>query len=241
MSRNHQTKMAQYGSFSQVVNGQEYAQQNFAGHAQYQPQDLRYQYPPQAYQPMGGDNSARTDCGCGGPGKCGGRCGCGPSCGCKAAVATCLPGPEPSAYFPYAGNTRGAAAYDSAYPNEEDMSSQYPRGCPSAVGYELNVNSLMPASWRAGSVTDSAVVDGSQWSKYAPTRESFDRYITAQGSARLSLATRSPLGRIVGIPDLLRQAPPMPLSASEISFIDSENRLDAIYSAVGRYPTSTEC
>jgi len=213
------------GSPTSVVSGQQYAQQNYAGHQQFQPNDLRYQALPM-----------------------------GASCGMPALPAVsgcnlpsrpaCQTGPEPAAYFPYSGS-QGAAAFDSAYPNEEDMSSMSPRGCASSqqAGYALNVNSLMPASWRSGSNCsgDSAAIDGSQWTKYAPTKEAFDRYITAQGSARLSLNTRNPLARQVGIPDLLRQQPPMPLAAEEIVFSDSSYRLDSIFRQMGRYPTSTTC
>jgi len=151
-------------------------------------------------------------------------------------------GPEPAAYYPYSGG-QAASSYDASYPNEEDMSSLYPRGCPTSqqAGYELNVNSLMPAAWRNNTNCTDAAVDGSQWTKYAPTKEAFDRYITAQGSARLSLTTRSPLGRIVGIPDLLRQAPPMPLAADSIVFNDSSARLDLVFKQMGRYPESTAC
>lgn len=222
------------GSYTNVVSGQEYAQQQWAGHQQYQPYDLRYQtQPAAAAYAMGGTTGAS----CGLP-QLPAVQGCG-----MAARPACAVNPEPSAYYPYSGG-QGAAAFDSAYPNEADMSSQQPRGCPSSqqAGYALNVNTLMPASWRGNSQCgDSAAVDGSQWTKYAPTKEAFDRYITAQGSARLSLNTRNPLARQVGLPDLLRQQPPMPLAAEEIVFNDSSFRQDTIFRQLGRYPSSTTC
>jgi hypothetical protein len=193
------------GAYTNVVSGQEYAQQYMAGHQQYVPNDPRYQ------------------------------------------AQACTASPEPASFYPYSG-TQAAASYDSAFPNEEDMSSLSARGCPvshGAGGYQLNVNSLMPAAWRSNTQScgesGAAAVEGSQWSKYAPTKDAFDRYITAQGSARLSLTTRNPLGRIVGIPDLLRQAPPMPLAAENVVFGDSSFRQDLIFKSLGRYPAETNC
>lgn len=160
-----------------------------------------------------------------------------------AQSGSCSPGPEPASFYPYGENE--GAAYDASYPNAEDMSSKYPRGCGSATsadGYQLNVDSLMPASWRGGaqSCGDQSEA-GSQWAKYAPTKESFDRYITAAGSARLSLNTRSPLGRQTGTPLLLRQGPAVPISAQEYPWNDSGFRQDLVFNQTGRYPTSTAC
>jgi hypothetical protein len=209
------------GTFTSVTSGQEYAQQNYAGHQQYSGNDPRYQA-----QPSCGMVATST-------------------CGVASKQACGAGGVEPASFYPYSGGN-AAAAYDASYPNEEDMSSLYPRGCPASqqAGYELNVNSLMPAAWRSSpgmSGCSGAAVDGSQWTKYAPTKQAFDRYITAQGSARLQLTTRSPLGRQVGVPDLLRQAPPMPLAAEQVVFNDSGMRLDNVFRATGRYPESTSC
>ena len=213
-----------WGAATTVVSGNEYAQQNYAGHQQYQPSDLRYTTMPQGA--TCGQPSFAAVSGCG-----------------QMMKPQCQSNPEPAAYYPYSGS-QGAAAFDSAYPNEEDMSSMAPRSCASSqqAGYALNVNSLMPAAWRGNAQCgDNAAVDGSQWTKYAPTKEAFDRYITAQGSARLSINTRNPLGRQVGIPDLLRQSPPMPLAAEQIVFNDSSFRQDQVFRQMGRYPESTAC
>lgn len=206
------------GTYTSVVSGQEYAQQNMAGHQQFAPNDMRYQAQPSC-------GMVATS-----------------SCGIATRAPCANASPEPAAYYPYSGG-QGAAAYDAAYPNEEDMSSLFPRGCPTSqqAGYQLNVNSLMPAAWRSNTSCSDAALDGSQWTKYAPSKEAFDRYITAQGSARLSLNTRNPSSRIVGIPDLLRQPPPQPLSAENIVFNDSSMRLDNVFRAMGSYPSSTAC
>jgi len=154
----------------------------------------------------------------------------------------CPDGPEPSGYYPYGQHQ--AANYDASYPNAEDLASKYPRGCGGAgpsQGYELNIDSLMPSSWKGpkNCGTDSAA--DSQWSKYAPSKQAFDRYITAAGSARLSLNTRSPLARQTGIPLLLRQGPAVPISAQEYPWGDSSFRQDLVFRQEGRYPTSTSC
>lgn len=206
------------GTFTHTVSGQEYGQQNYAGHQQYQSNDMRYQSQP--------------------------ACGmiATSQCGMASKMPCANSGPEPASYFPYSSGS-AAANYDAAYPNEEDMSSLYPRGCPTSqqAGYGLNVNSLMPAAWRSNTQCTDAV-DGSQWTKYAPTKEAFDRYITAQGSARLSLNTRSSSARQIGIPNLLRSQPPMPLAAEQIVFNDSSLRQDLVFRQLGRYPvSSTEC
>lgn len=72
----------------------------------------------------------------------------------------------------------------------------------------MNPESLMPASWRTSSSSTCNEVDqsneaddkdvNSQWTKYHPTRERYQRYITASGSARLGINTRSPLRKILG-------------------------------------------
>jgi len=210
-------------SKTNVVSGYEYAQQNWAGHQQYVPNDLRYQSLPTG-----------STCSMGGVG----------SNSCSVPQQMCS-NPEPGAYYPYSGGN-ASAAFDSSYPNEEDMSSLAPRGCggmgagQGAQDFALSVNSLMPASWRGGPQA-STELDGSQWAKYAPSKGAFDRYITAQGSARLTLTTRSPLSRQIGVSDLTRPAPPMPLAADNIVFNDSSFRQDLVFNQMGRYPNSTTC
>lgn len=192
-------------NYNQPVSGNAYAQQNFAGHAQYLPNDPRYDS--------------------------------------QTASQYCAPGVEPASYYPYASQA-SAASYDAAYPNEEDMSSKYPRGCANAgadQGYQLNIDSLMPASWKGARNCGDNTADNTQWARYAPSKQSFDRYIQAAGSSRLSMNTRSPLGRQTGIPLLLRQGPPVPISAQEFPFLDSGFRQDLVYRQLGRYPNSTSC
>ena len=98
--------------------------------------------------------------------------------------------------------------------------------------FQLNLDSLMPASWNAtsaanasqagaGACTDSGQSD---WYRYAPDKQSVDRYITSSGSTRFSSITRNPNARLFGQPNLLRTNPPVPLSNGEITFNNSENR-----------------
>lgn len=191
-----------------IVNGNAYAQQNMAGHAQYQPFE-------------------RQD----------------------APLKSCPSGQDPAAYFPYP-QTSGAS-YDMNYPNAEDVASKYPRGPinnptmgtsmdNSNQPYNLNIDSLMPASWRQGTSCASGT-DNTEWSRYSPTKSAFNNYITASGSARLSMSTRSPLSRQVGISDLLRQGPPLPLSGTIMPFSDSSFRQDLIFNQLGRYPSADNC
>ena len=113
-----------------------------------------------------------------------------------AQQSSCPSGPETAAYYPYG---HAAAAFDMHYPNAENEASKYPRGCASQGahhGYELSIDSLMPASWKQQGSKCATQGTGavSQWSKYAPSKAAFDRYITAAGSVRLGLNTRSPPG-----------------------------------------------
>lgn len=148
---------------------------------------------------------------------------------------------EPYSYT----NSGTSAAYSSKYPNEDDMSSRYPRACAAgastgAQGYEMNVDSLMPASWK-GQACSLTSQDQSQWAKYAPSKEAFDAAVTAEGSARLSANTRSPAGRQIGVRNLLLPSPPLPLSTGQVTFNDSGRRQDVVYQSTGFYPQSTAC
>lgn len=161
----------------------------------------------------------------------------------------------PMAHQPWGGANSGKAgpgsnAYAQNWPTEEDPAARFPGnpgdnsgGSCNAQnwGYHLNVDHLMPASWRGPQQCGVESEDTAEWAKYAPSKEAFDRYITAAGSARLSVNTRSPSARQIGIPNLLRGSPPMPLGTSESQFLDSDMRQSLIYSATGQFPTSTNC
>ena len=88
---------------------------------------------------------------------------------------------------------------------------------------------------------------GSDWSRYAPDREGFNRYITAQGSARLQVQSRglgAPNARVVGAvtgANFLRQRPVQPLSNSFMLFNDSSARADSAANATGVYNTWACC
>jgi hypothetical protein len=170
----------------------------------------------------------------------------------------------PMAYHPWgAANSGkvgpGSNAYARNWPTEEDPAARYPRNpgdgpggngnVPSPDetcnaqnwGYHLNVDHLMPASWRGPEQCGVESEDTAEWAKYAPSKEAFDRYITASGSARLGVNTRSSMARQIGIPNLLRGGAPMPLSTYESQFLDSDNRQSLIFSATGQWPSSTNC
>lgn len=159
---------------------------------------------------------------------------------------------------PYAAQAPMAPANDGQWPDSSSpyarypkMSSEYGRGVangmdapsPDDFGYgpTLNVDRLMPASWRKGDSCGDLSEDEAEWARYAPSAGAFDRYITAAGSARLSLNTRSPLARITGTPNLLRQAPKVPVGAFQSEFLDSDFRQSLMFNATGNYPISTDC
>jgi len=152
-----------------------------------------------------------------------------------------------------------APAYNPLFPAMEDPTgaSLFPRskmcggntdcgnaavqGCSDKWGYQLSTDSLMPASWRNDACPPAADNEEADWAKYAPSKQSFDRYLTATGSARLAINSRSPLGRQVGTTLMLRSQPPLPLSTKEHEFNDSSFRNDLVYQSVGYYPGSIDC
>jgi len=146
--------------------------------------------------------------------------------------------PAPLGFAPYGATDDGA--YFADYPQSENSSSLDGDGSPSS--YDMNLSALMPASWRGAGNCGAVDADGEQdeWSKYAPSKESFQNYITAAGSARLGMNTRvrNPTG---GVANLLRPAPPVPMSASDITFNDSSFRQDLVYDSLGAYPTQVHC
>lgn len=144
-----------------------------------------------------------------------------------------------NAFQPYNPNKPGASPYSQNFP---DMGVNSPRGCKdtSAAGYELNVDSLMPASWQSKAAT-SEETDNSNWTKFAPSKQSFNRYITAGGSARLAMNTRSALHRNIGTPLLLRSGTRTPISTDQVIFNDSGYRQDSVFNSTGVYPQNTSC
>ena len=152
-----------------------------------------------------------------------------------------------------------APVMDMSYPSMMDKSSLVVGGnqqvnqaggsCGGASN--MNIDNLMPGSWRnpmsnsmAGSGGGSCMSENaaqSLWSKYSPSARSFSNAITAAGSARLSLNTRSALTRNIGLPNLLRQGPAVPVSSQAVMFNDSSFRADSVFNAVGAYPTLSEC
>lgn len=173
-------------------------------------------------------------------------------------------------YEPYGANggdnQGGADAYDNNFPTQEDEAARYPKnpgndsgaGSDSSVcapyghskhGYNLSVNHLMPASWQGGTKACGAESeDTTQWAAYSPSKESFDKYITTAGSARLAVNTRSSSARQIGLPNLIKDAvqghsgsAPVPIGAEAVLFNDSDLRQTAIYNSVGKYPEMTWC
>jgi hypothetical protein len=114
--------------------------------------------------------------------------------------------------------------------------------------FQLNIGGLMPASWspetafRASLEGEQETIDSgaADWYRYAPDKDAVNRYITSSGTTRFSMNTRNSNGRIVGMPNLLRTNPPVPLSTNEITFNNSENR-QALIDAIGCGPIPPGC
>jgi hypothetical protein len=146
--------------------------------------------------------------------------------------------PAPMGFAPYGASDD--SAYFADYPQSQDASSLDGDGRPSS--YDMNLSALMPASWRGagGCASVDAGGEPDEWGKYAPSKAAFENYITAAGSARLGMNTRvrNPTG---GVANLLRPAPPVPMSAADVTFNDSSFRQDLVYDSLGAYPTQVQC
>jgi hypothetical protein len=170
-----------------------------------------------------------------------------------SAQSQCKPAAVAEAYHPHASAASGAprmvpsaSTYSSAYADEtasNSLAGKTTYSCAPDVAtaggcdYAINPDNLMPGSWREGVSCGDGTDPNSQWAKYHPTREKYNRYITAAGSARLGVMTRSPLRKILGTQNFLRSATSTPLSTTEASpFMASSHRDQAIFSAVGQYP-----
>lgn len=141
------------------------------------------------------------------------------------------------------------SAYMGDYPDESDSkNNRFPmlhqeegRGETDDL---LDVNKLMPSSWRTEDTLACAPgerEDEAEWTRYAPSKESFNKYITSAGSARLGLVTRSAMSRQVGLSNPLRPGVAVPLGAYQSDFLDTDLRQSMIYDATGMYPESTSC
>jgi len=101
--------------------------------------------------------------------------------------------------------------------------------------HSMQLDKLMPASWRSGSEQACA---GDDWSKHVPTKEAFSNYITASGSSRLAMNDRSVIpSRLVGADYSGRPKPAVPVCSSNIGFGDSAFRRDLAAAATGTYST----
>lgn len=138
------------------------------------------------------------------------------------------------------GGLIGPDGSNTVTANEEGMAGGY--------NGTLNVNNLMPASWRSAepcsALTDT---DTTQWSSYAPSKQGFDNYITTAGSARLAVNTRTAMSRQTGLPNMLKDSlqggggPPVPMGSNAMTFNDSDLRQSLLYDATGVYPSLTWC
>ena len=86
----------------------------------------------------------------------------------------------------------------------------------------FNVLKLMPEACGTNEqCTGNLAADASQWSRYAPAKEAFAKYIQASGSSRLGMNTRNPSARITGInTSPFRPQPSVPLSVRQVDFLE---------------------
>jgi hypothetical protein len=172
-----------------------------------------------------------------------------------AAQSQCPPIAMAEPYHPTMSASSGApkmvssaSAYASAYPDEtaaQSLAGKTTYSCaPDVAGasgcdYAINPDNLMPGSWREGVGCSDGTDPNSQWAKYHPTREKYYRYITAAGSARLGVITRSPMRKILGVQNFLRSSTSTPITAGEITMSnDSSQRQEAIFRSIGSYPVA---
>lgn len=128
----------------------------------------------------------------------------------------------------------GPAGQYSNYPQYQASFYQAPNNDPfnnltnsnMQQAMQLNLNTLMPASWNAASAAQSADSDPkSDWERYSVSRDGVQRYISASGASRYSQIDRSSAGRRFGEPNLLRSQPPAALTiGSSPWFNDSSDR-----------------
>lgn len=130
---------------------------------------------------------------------------------------------------------------DNRYPQNEQPQTL-------DMGTSFEISSLMPSNWRNGPLMPqgSGPCGASQssqeiWAKYSPSKEAFDRYLTAQGASRLGISTRSAYGRIQGQRNLLLQGANVPVSSHAVVFNDSDARQSTYWNATGAWPSVTDC
>ena len=120
---------------------------------------------------------------------------------------------------------KSASPYQSLWPEP----AQAPR-----EEKQLNLSTLMPASWNQQSLGPQQSLglgqghqqsqgDHNDWSRYSVSRAGAKRYISASGASRFRQSNRSSLGRKIGEPNLLRTQPPTALGAArgDVIFNDS--------------------
>lgn len=104
--------------------------------------------------------------------------------------------------------------------------------------FAMNAENLLPGSWRSGTACAANQEDpvDAQWTKYHPTRERYQRFITSAGSVRMGIQSRSPHSKVMGLPNMLRSGTATPLTNTPVMFGDSSHRLHAIQEATGMFP-----
>ena len=103
--------------------------------------------------------------------------------------------------------------------------------------YQLNANTLMPASWNSVSAAQSmnSAPVKTDWTRYTITSDATQRYIMGSGISRFGAIDRPSNGRLFGTPNLLRSQPPPALTVNATGgFFNGSELRDGIVDASTR-------
>lgn len=111
---------------------------------------------------------------------------------------------------------------------------------------EMDVRRLMPVGggWRGDKDNcGDDDLDTTAFGRWAPKARQFRDFISTGGSARFGINTRtkSPIGGIASLRDMLVGSAPTPLTREPILFGDSSHRQDLVFEATGKYPELRNC
>lgn len=107
-----------------------------------------------------------------------------------------------------------------------------------AQAMQLDRSALLPfsssGSWTPAHAQRQAHAEAmagdatANWYSYAPAASQIDATLIAAGDVRYGINSRSGMGRVLGMPNLLRSVPPVPVTSSQVTFLDSSFRMDLV-------------
>lgn len=114
---------------------------------------------------------------------------------------------------------------------------------------QLTTKGLMPGGWNGGEqaikgadgcITDGDDDDRNGWYDFAPTQAGFQNYIQASGACRAKESSRDPMRKKLGVRNLLRAPPPIPVSNDNCVFFNDSSYRQDISSSLRRGPVNSE-